>query len=50
MFEEHGDDTPKHLEIVEAPWVGAGIVGHEQPEKDENKILQTEGQPVDVTP
>lgn len=50
MFEEHGDYTPEHLEIIEAIWVGAGIVGHEEPEKNEDKILQTKGQPVDVTP
>ena len=50
MLEDHLDDTEKHLEIVETAWIGTGIVGHEEEEKDEDKILHAEGEPVDAAP
>lgn len=50
MFEEHGDDAVEHFEVVESGWVGAGVVREEEPEEDEDRVLQGEGEPVDVAP
>ena len=50
MFEEHGGDAGEHFEVVEAVWVGAGVVGEEEPEEGEDGVLEAEGQPVDVSP
>ena len=50
VFEQHGKNAVQHLEVVEPAGVGGGIVGHEEPEEDEDEILQAEGEPVDVAP
>lgn len=36
MFQEHEDYRPEHGEVVESAGVGDGIVGHEEPEEDED--------------
>lgn len=50
MLEKHGNDTPQHFEIVEAVRIGTRIIGKEKPQEDENEILESKCQPVNVTP
>ena len=50
MFEEHGDNRPKHLKIIKAVGIGAGIVGQKEPEKTKDEILKCESQPVNISP
>ena len=48
----YGDryDAPQHLKVIETAWIGRRIVGHEEPEKDQDQVLKTERQPIYVTP
>ena len=50
MLEKHRDDTPQHFEIVEAVRIGTGIVGQEKPKEDEDEVLESESEPIDVAP
>lgn len=50
MFEEHEDYGVEHFEVVEAAGVGHGVVGHKEPEENENEVLEAEGEPVDAAP
>jgi len=38
------------LEVVYSFWVSAGVIGHEEPEEDEDEVLDAEGEPVDCSP
>lgn len=48
--EEDGADGVQDPEVVDAVRVGGRVVGHEEPEQEEDEILQAEGEPIDVAP
>ena len=50
MVPQHGDNAPKHLEVIQPAGVGGGVVRHEEPEEDEDEVLQAEAEPVNVAP
>lgn len=50
VLEEHSDNAPEHAEVVEAIWVGTGVVRHAEKEEDENEVLHAEGEQVDAPP
>ena len=50
MLEEHPDDTPQHFEIIEAVGVSTRVVGQEEPQEDEDEVLECKGKPVNVAP
>lgn len=50
MFGEHDKDAPEHFEVVEAAWVGGGVVRHEEVEEEADCVLERDGEPVDVAP
>lgn len=43
-------DGVQDPEVVDAVRVGGRVVGHEEPEQEEDEILQAQGEPVDVAP
>ena len=40
MARDHEEDVPQNAEVVH-PRVSGGIVGHEEPQKNEDEILET---------
>ena len=42
MFEEHKDYGVEHFEVVEAAGVGHGVVGHKEPEENEENLTPDE--------
>ena len=36
MFGQERRDAPEHFEVVESGWVGRRVVGHEEPEEDQD--------------
>lgn len=53
VLEEHNDDGAEDAEVgLEAAQVriGGGVVGHEEPQEDEDEVLQPQGEPVHVPP
>ncbi len=43
MRDEDLENGVEDSEVVDAVGVGGGVIGHEEPEKSENKVLQAEG-------
>ena len=50
LVEEHGKDAPEHFKVVQPAGIGGGVVGHKEPEKDQNEVLEAESKVVDRTP
>ena len=50
MLEEHPDDAPQHFEIVEAVGVSTRVVWEEEPQENEDEVLECKGKPVNVAP
>ncbi len=50
VFAVEQDDAADHFEVVQPVRVGGWVVRHEQPERDEDAVLQGQGDPVDVAP
>lgn len=46
----HAGDAPEHFEVVEPLRIRRGVVRHEEPEEEQDQVLQPEGEPVDVAP
>ena len=50
MLKEHPDDTPQHFEIIEAVGISTRVVGQEEPQEDDDEVLECKGKPVNVAP
>ena len=50
VMDEDSEDGPEDTEIIYAFRVGGRVIGHEEPEEDEDDVLKAEGEPVDGAP